>query len=153
VPASRLAAVELLPQRVAATRRAVPGAAVEHADGRHLPFADGAFGLVTLLTVLSSAPDLDDALALAAEAARVAGPAGFVVIWEPRWGNPLNAQTLRIPWKRLDAILGPPRLRRELTLLPPLARRLGRLTGVAYPALARLRPLRTHRLQVYGPPA
>ena len=36
----------------------------------------------------------------------------------------------------------------SLTLLPPLARRLGPLTPFAYPALAAIAPLRTHLLGV-----
>ena len=52
-----------------------------------------------------------------------------------------------MPRRRLAGLFPGWHARLQLvTLLPPLARRLGILTPVLYPVLATLRPLRTHWL-------
>jgi SAM-dependent methyltransferase len=151
VAAERLAAVDLLSDRVRAARRAAPGAEVAHADARDLPFPAGTFALVTLIATLSSASTQDDVLRMAAEAARVTAAGGTVVVWEPRWTNPLNQQTLFVSPRALETALGRPCERHTLTLVPAVARRLGPLAAMAYPRLAALPPLRSHQLQVYRP--
>jgi malonyl-CoA O-methyltransferase len=59
----------------AATRRAVPGAAVTAGDAEALPFASGTFDLVVSTSALQWLPALDGALS---EIARVLAPGGVV---------------------------------------------------------------------------
>lgn len=120
---------------------------------RALPFDDARFELVLLLTVLSSLRSADDVRRALHEAARVTAPGGRVVIWEPRVPT-LNRATRLVRDSEVSAALGPEVSSRAITLLPPLARRLGRATPRLYPALARLPPLRSHRLMEWRrPPA
>jgi ubiquinone/menaquinone biosynthesis C-methylase UbiE len=132
--------------RVAAARAAVPGADVRVGDVRALPYGDGRFDAVFLLTVLSSLPATSAAMR---EALRVLAPGGRLVIWEPRVPTP-NRATRLVRRRELRAVAGPPSAEVALTLLPPLARRLGRATDRLYHPLARVPLLRTHRLLVYG---
>jgi ubiquinone/menaquinone biosynthesis C-methylase UbiE len=144
--AARLHGVDLSPERVEAAAAAVPVADVRVGDVRALPFGDGSFDGLFLFTVLSSLPSTATALR---EALRVLASGGRLVIWEPRLPT-ANRDTRLVTRAELRAVAGPPAAERSLTLLPPLARRLGRATERLYEPLARLAPLRTHRLTVYG---
>jgi glycosyltransferase involved in cell wall biosynthesis/SAM-dependent methyltransferase len=144
---TELHGLDVLPDRVQAARRRVPGAAIEVGDARALPYGDGRFGVVTLFTVLSSLANARGASLALREARRVLAPGGVLLIWEPRFPNPLNRGTLLITRRLAQAALAGLQLTvREITLLPPLARRLGPRTETLYPRLARIAPLRSHRL-------
>lgn len=141
VAPERLAGVELLAERASAAAARVPGARIERADVRQLPLPGGSCSLVTLFTVLSSMGSADDAGAALAEALRVLAPGGAVAVWEPRWPT-LNRNTRLVRLAELRAGLGGALTVRTITVAPPLARRAGRLYG----SLARVGPLRSHRL-------
>ena len=145
VAAERLHGIDRDAGRVAAAARRAPGAQVAEGDVRALPYADGAFAAVFLLTVLSS---VDGAARAAAEAWRVLAAGGLLVVWEPRVPNPLNRATRLV--RARDLGLGAPRSSASITLLPGLARRLGRHTAAWYPRLARVPALRTHGLTVFA---
>jgi ubiquinone/menaquinone biosynthesis C-methylase UbiE len=145
---ARLHGVEALTERADAAARRVPGAQVLTADARQLPYESDRFGLVTLVTVLSSMPDREAVAAALREARRVAAPAGVVLVYEPRLPNPLNRRTRVISRRELEGTLGPATARRSLTGLPPLARRLGGAAPRLYPLLARAAP--THRLTAHA---
>jgi SAM-dependent methyltransferase len=146
VPAERLAGVDLLAERAAAAAARAPGARIEQADLRRLPLPDGSCSLVTLFTVLSSMGSAADATSALREARRVLAPAGTVVVWEPRWPTP-NRHTRLIRLSELRAALGEALTMRTITLAPPVARR----AGLLYEPLARVRPLRSHRLVLARP--
>jgi hypothetical protein len=100
--------------------------------------------VVLLFTVLSSVHDDRIARALAAEVRRVLAPGGVVAWYDLRAPSPANDQVR--PWAAADVHALFPDLEgrlRPVTLLPPLARRLGGWTDRLYPWLAR-GPLRTH---------
>ncbi len=146
VPAGRVAGVDLLGERVETARRRAPGTHVERGDARALSHPDAGCALVTLFTVLSGLPGPDDVEAALAEARRVLAPGGAIVVWEPRVLT-ANPDTRLIRAGVLRRALGPTLTVRTITVAPPLARRV----GLAYPALARIAPLRSHRLAVARP--
>jgi SAM-dependent methyltransferase len=143
VPGERLQGLELDPRRAAGAAARAPGATVVEGDLRALPYEDGRFARVFLLTVLSS---MDDARRGIGEAWRVLAPGGTLVVWEPRVPNPLNRDTRLVTRALLRDATGAEPRERTLTLLPALARRLGPLTPAWYPRLAAVPALRTHRL-------
>ncbi|HEX2088121.1 MAG TPA: glycosyltransferase [Solirubrobacteraceae bacterium] len=148
VAGTRLTGVEVLAERVAAARERVPEARIVRADAAALPFPAGSFSLVVLVAVLSSIPDRARRAAVLGEAARVLRDDGVAIVYDTRIGNPLNRATRRV---RAEEVAGgglTVASDRTLTVLPPLARRLGPLTGRAYPILAALPAARTHRLIV-----
>jgi SAM-dependent methyltransferase len=144
---AHLQGVELLPERAAAARSRVPMAAITIADARELPFDAGSFDVVTLFTVLSSLSGAADAERALREVRRVLRPGGTLLAWEPRARNPFNHNTVFISRPLLErALIGTRVEVQTLTVLPPLARRLGTRTTRLYPRLSRIALLRTHRL-------
>lgn len=140
----RLHGVDLISERAAAAAR-VRGTDVRRADARALPFEEGRFELVTLVTTLSSMSP--DAVPVALrETRRVASRSALVLCYEPRIPNPFNRATSRISLRVLEQALGPAVRSSSLTGFPPLARRLGPDT---YSALARIAP--THRITAHAP--
>ncbi len=139
--------VDLLPDRIEAARRTYPDIYFTCGNAEHLDFPDAHFDLVLLFTVFSSM--LDDSMAhnVANETRRVLKPGGAVLWYDFRYNNPWNPH-VRGMTKRLIRQFFPDfeMHLRTITVLPPLARRLGRLTPVLYPLLASVPPLRTHYL-------
>ena len=144
-PEGRLHGLDALSARIDAARKALPEADLVQGDIRELPWAPESFWMATLLTVLSSTPSRAAQAQALSEAVRVLEPGGHLFLWEPRMINPRNRDTLLVRRATLRQALGPRFDERPVTVLPALARRLGRLTP-AYPLLARTRVLCTHRL-------
>lgn len=141
----QLYGLELLPHRAEAARRRIPGAHIVEGDAGRLPWESDRFRAATLFTVLSSMGSAEKQTQALKEAVRVLRPGGHLLIWEPRVLNPRNPDTRLVRLAALRDALGSDLEVRAITVLPALARRLGRLSG-AYPVLARIPLLRTHRL-------
>ena len=148
VRAQRLYGVDLIAERVERARASVPGARVEVADATALPFEDARFGVVLLLTTLSSAGGPARSREILTDARRVLAPGGVLIVYEPRLPNPRNPHTHRIARRDLRPRAGDEVSHEPITLLPPIARRLGERGR----PLARVRALRSHRLTVIRAP-
>jgi SAM-dependent methyltransferase len=140
-----LAGLDLQPERIDEARHAAPGArlVVGSADG--LPFDDRAFDVVTAMTLMSSLPTEEMERGAATEIARVLRRGGWLVWFDLRYDNPSNPAVHGIDRRRLAMLF--PGWHQELrssTVLPPIARRLGRLTPVLYPLIEAVPPLRSH---------
>jgi ubiquinone/menaquinone biosynthesis C-methylase UbiE len=119
----------------------------ECGNAEKLNFPDASFDLILFFTVFSSILDGDMAKNVASEAQRVLKPGGAVLWYDFRFNNPRNPNVRGIRKKDIKILF--PKLRMHLstiTLLPPLARRLGRLVTIAYPILSAIPFLRTHYL-------
>lgn len=141
----KLYGVDLLDDSIQLARRKYPQFQFQTASGEHLPFNDTCFDLVLLFTVFTSILDEQVAQNVAAEVYRVLRPGGAVVWYDFRFNNPRNPQVRGVSRKAVARFF--PKCSCYLqtaTLLPPLARRLGPLTGVLYPVLVKLPGLRTH---------
>ena len=149
VERQRLHGVDLIEARVAAAGERVPGVDVRLADARSLPFEDGRFELVAMLTSLSSMLGEESVADALREARRVLSPTGLILCYEPWLPNPFNRRTTTISARALSASLGPASDSRRLTGFPPLARRLGALAPRLYPTLTRFAP--THRVTAHRP--
>lgn len=142
-PAS-LSGVDLLPDRVAAARRAYPGIDFREGNAERLEFESERFDLLMAITVFSSILDAAMARNVAAEMVRVLRPGGALLWYDVRYDS-TNASVKGLGAARVKELFAP--LEGELhslTLLPPIARNLGPATPFAYPALAALPPLRSH---------
>lgn len=137
--------VDLVPERVDHARQAFPLIDFRVGNAAALEFPDESFHVVLCYTLFSSILDDETARRVAAGVERVLSPGGALAWFDIRYPNPAN-RNLRAVSRRTVRALFPtltPHLR-TVTLLPPLARRLGGLTPVAYPMLARVAVLRSH---------
>ena len=144
---NNLYGIDLLPDRIEAARQAYPDIHFTCGNAEHLDFPDAHFDLVLLFTVFSSI--LDDGMAhnIAREVRRVLKPGGAVLWYDLRYNNPWNPHVRGMTKAHIRRFFPDFEMHlRTITLLPPLARRLGRLTPVLYPLLAAIPPLRTHYL-------
>jgi len=142
---NRLCGIDLLPDRVAQAQRTYPEIEFRQGNAERLEFPDSTFDLVLALTVFSSIFDESMARNVAREIARVMKPGGALFWYDVRYDSVSNPNVHAVRRSRVRALFGD--LTGQLssiTLAPPLARRLGPLTGLAYPALALIPPLRSH---------
>jgi hypothetical protein len=104
---------------------------------------------VVFFTVFSSILAKAMAQNIAKEASRVLKPGGAIIWYDLRIRNPRNPHTRPVRKKDIECLFpGFVYQLRAITLLPPLARRLGRFTTRLYPLLAAVPALRTHYVGV-----
>lgn len=137
--------VDLMPARIEDARRDHPGMNFQATNAEQLPFDRGFFDLVLLYTVFTSVLDARMAKNMAAEVSRVLKPGGAVVWYDFRFNNPRNPNVRGLGRDAIARLFQGFALKLStVTLLPPLARRLGPLTPVLYPLFISLPFLRTH---------
>lgn len=117
-----------------------------------LPFTSSSFDLVSQLTMMTSVPDPALKPMIADEMKRVLRPGGYILWYDFRYNNPFNRHTQAIGRAEIGRLFGEWPIHCEtITLLPPMARKIG---PVFYPLLkfaATLPILRTHYLALIGP--
>jgi ubiquinone/menaquinone biosynthesis C-methylase UbiE len=146
-PDVELTGLDLQPERIEEAREIVPDARLIVGSADALPFDDRAFDVVTAITLMSSLPTERMEVDAAREIARVTRPGGWLIWFDLRYDNPSNPAVHGIDGRRLATLF--PAWTQELrssTVLPPVARRLGRTTPVLYPILEAIPPLRSHLL-------
>lgn len=150
---ARLVGIDLMPDRVEAARRAFPDIEFHAGNAEKLPFPDASFDLGLAFTIFSSILDAAMAANVAAEIVRVLRPGGALLWYDFRYNSPANDSVRGVTGRRVRELF--PTLKgglHSLTVVPPLARRLGPLTPIAYPALASLPPLRSHLIGLLHKP-
>lgn len=137
--------VDLLPESLVEARRLRPWATWVEASADRLPFADASFNVVVAATLFSSLPTPELERAVATEIGRVLRSSGSLVWYDLRYDNPGNPAVHGIHAERLGELFPSwPMQLRSLTLIPPVARRLGPATPVLYPMLHAVPLLRSH---------
>ncbi|HEX4647052.1 MAG TPA: class I SAM-dependent methyltransferase [Verrucomicrobiae bacterium] len=145
--------VDLISDRIRAARKNYPHINFELANAEALPFADGNFELVTVFTVFTSILDHRMAANVGREIVRVLVSGGVVVWYDFRMHNPLNRHVRGISRRRIQSLFPGFMMNLEaISLLPPLARRLGRFTNLFYPPLSSIPFLRSHYLGILTKP-
>jgi ubiquinone/menaquinone biosynthesis C-methylase UbiE len=147
VPAERLFGVDLLPDRIQKARERFPNFTFTDGNAENLEFPDQWFDVVTVFTVFSSILNREMAKNVARSIMRVLAADGVVVWYDMRYPNPWNSNVKMMTRSRIRELFPSFELQLQpLTLLPPLARRLGQFTESAYPRLASIPILRSHYL-------
>ena len=137
--------VDLLGDRIAVADVKVPDATFAVASADAMPFEDASFDVVAAITLFSSIPSGAMEYGAAREIGRVLRPDGWLVWYDLRYDNPSNPAVHGVTKARLGELFpGWHSELRSLTVAPPIARRLGPLTPIAYPLLHAVRPLRSH---------
>ncbi len=152
--APRVTGVDLSEERLRVAAGRFDEVPVLLAEASALPFPAREFDLVLAFTVFSSVRDATLARRMAAEINRILRPSGAVLWYDVRYPNPANPHTRAMSRRRIRALFPGFTVALEpITVLPPLARRLGRTTRVTYGVLERVRPLSSHHLGVLRKPA
>ena len=145
--------IDLIPDRIRAARRNSPRITFQLANAEALPFADRSFDLVSVFTVFTSI--LNDRMAVNScrEINRILSGGGAVLWYDFRMDNPFNQHVRGISRKHIQNLFPGFAISLEtISLLPPLARRLGSLTNLLYPCLRSFPFLRSHYLGVLTKP-
>jgi SAM-dependent methyltransferase/GT2 family glycosyltransferase len=155
VAVRRVVAADLLVERLAAEpdgseRRKAPRRVA--ADGRFLPFRDGAFDVVVQCTMLSSLRAEAGRRVVAAEMARVCRSDGLLLSYDARLPNPLNRHVRRLARAEHRALFEGATVELEaLTPLPPLFRGLARISARLAALVGRVPALRAFDLAAITP--
>ena len=149
---NRLSGIDLRDDAIAEARGRVPEAHLTVGDATRLPYPDASFDLVYQAVALSSMPSPGMRTAVAAEMVRVTRRGGVIVSYDFAW-NPANRDTVGIGSGELRRLFsGLPIEIHPVTLVPPVARWLGDRSSRALRIVARVRPLRWHRLAIVDVP-
>jgi len=140
--------VDLLPQRIAEAQRLCPSAVMLGCqDAAQLGFAASSFDLILASTVFSSILDATVRAQVAAEILRVLRPSGAILWYDFFRDNPANRDVRGVSKTEIRRLFPGCRLLAErVTLAPPLARGLARLSLNLCRALTTVRVFNTHHL-------
>ncbi len=139
--------IDLLPERIEEARNCLPRAHFQVGNAEVLDFADSSFDIVLLITVFTSilAPKMSENISR--EVRRILRPGGAIVWYDFRFSNPANRNVHGIGRREIAGLFPDFDCHlQSVTLLPPLARRMGPFTSTLYPLLAAAPFLRTHYL-------
>lgn len=149
---SNLVGIDLLPAKIALARNRFPDFTFFDQNAECIDLPDRSFDLVAVLTVFSSILDLGMAHNVARTMRRLLKGDGAIVWYDMRYPNPWNPNLKAMTRPRIQELFPSFALQLEsVSLLPPIARRLGPLTGKVYPVLASVPPLRSHYLGLLRP--
>ncbi|MEX0749443.1 MAG: class I SAM-dependent methyltransferase [Dehalococcoidia bacterium] len=151
--AEMLSGIDLLPERIDAAReRSAPAVEFSLGNAEHLPYPAGHVDLALMFTVLSSVVDEPTRQRIATEALRVLRPGGTLITYDFTW-NPTNRDVRGINARDLRALFPACMIdARRITLAPPIARRIARVSWPLAAALETLPFLRSHLLAVARKP-
>lgn len=137
--------VDLLADRIDEARTRYPGMHFECANAESLPYEDQTFDLVLFFTVFSSILDQSMRQNVARESLRVLKKTGAILWYDFRYNNPANPNVRGMTIADIRRLFPDSQMTlRTITLLPPLARRLGKTTPWLYPELSKVSFLRSH---------
>jgi ubiquinone/menaquinone biosynthesis C-methylase UbiE len=140
-----LVGIDLLSEPLRLGRRTHPEINFVQADGSRLPFADDMFQVVIAFTVFSSILDDSVRSVVSSEIDRVIRPGGVLLWYDFRVPNPMNRNTRALDRREIKRTFPTYSLNlRSVTLVPQIARRLGRHASRTYPVVAAVPFLRTH---------
>ena len=137
--------IDLDPEAVATAGDASPWATFVVGSADRVQQPDATFDVAVASTLFSSLPTDDLEAGVANEVHRLLRPGGWLIWYDLRYSNPRNPAVHGVSPARLRRLFPGWRTElRSMTLLPPVARRLGPLVPVAYGVLELIPTLRSH---------
>lgn len=119
-----------------------------------VPEPEQSFDISLAFTLFSSVRTEETAAGIAAELVRVTRPGGLILVYDMRRDNPRNPAVHAVDFDDIRRWFPRCPVRRyTLTLVPPVARVVGRVAPWLYGPLAAVPVLRTHVLYVLRRPA
>lgn len=141
--------IDLLPERIQLSKKAYPDLHFQCLNAENLDFPSATFDLILSFTVFSSILDENMRVRVAAEAGRVLKKGGAVLWYDFRYDNPVNPHVRGVTGREIRRLFPEyAHFLQAISLVPPLARRLGKFTATLYPLLSRIGFLRSHHLGI-----
>jgi SAM-dependent methyltransferase len=145
--------VDILGDRIRKAKEQYPAMTFAELNAEHLDFPDSHFDFVLAFVLFSSILSREMSENVAAEVRRVLKPDGYVIWYDFHVDNPSNEHVRGIKRADIQALFpGYAIQARTVTLLPPLANRLGAATNILYPLMAAIPFLRTHTMALIRKP-
>jgi SAM-dependent methyltransferase len=141
--------IEVQWPRLAGLRQRFRGLHAVQADASRLPFPDASFDLVNQATMMTLVLNAEMRTRIAAEMVRVCKPTGAILWFDYRYTNPANPDARGIGAAEIRRLFpGCAISLRSVSLAPPIARRVVRLSVTLCRLLEWCAPLRTHYLAI-----
>ncbi|MFQ5921932.1 MAG: class I SAM-dependent methyltransferase [Anaerolineales bacterium] len=148
----RLHGIDLLFDRLAQAQIQLPHLALQCANAENLPYTTDTFDLVLQFTVFTSILDPGVKANLAQEMLRVLRRPHGAILWYDFWLNPVNRQTRGIRPAEIRSLFPSCSFTfQQITLAPPVARRLVPLSSIAAAMTEKLGFLNSHYLALIRP--
>lgn len=148
------AGIDINPAAIAYCRSHSPEIRVHEGSAVAIPEPDVSFDLAFAFTLFSSVPDEETSMRIAREMFRIVRPGGLILIHDMRRRNPRNPAVHAIEQDDVRRWFPScPMRAQSCTLLPPVARAVGRSLPWLYGPLVALPPLRSHTMYVLRRPA
>jgi ubiquinone/menaquinone biosynthesis C-methylase UbiE len=145
--------IDLAANRIKMARENFPTSTFFEGNAEQLNFPDDWFDLVLAFTVFSSMFDIGMARNVARSIERVLTSRGVVIWYDLRYPNPWNKSIRAMTKSRIREIFPSFELQlKSSTLLPPVARQLGRFTSSTYSLLDSIPILHAHYIGLLRPP-
>jgi SAM-dependent methyltransferase len=138
--------IDLIHDRIAQARQLLPPrATLECADAAKLSFLDETFDIVCQFTVFTSVLDRGLQTRIASEMLRVQRDNGLILWYDFCVNNPWNPDVKAVTKRQMRSLFAGSRLDlRRITLAPPLARPIGRLSPLLYQVASSTKVFCTH---------
>lgn len=144
--------IDVLPERIQDGTRLSTNLSLVMGDAAHLPYNDNYFDLAMQFTMFTSILEDETRRHVAREMLRVLKPSGLI-LWYDFILNPGNSDTRGIGAGEIRRLFPACEVRiHRVTLMPPLSRRLARISWLACYLLERIPWLRTHCLAAITKP-
>lgn len=149
-----LAGVDIDGARINYTRAFSPSINVYEGSAESIPEDDKSFDMSVAFTLFSSIHDEEVCERIGMEMFRITRPGGLILIYDMRRNNPRNKAVHAVGQDDVQRWFPKCRVRtRHLTLVPPVARRIGKWAPWLYGPVGAVPFFRTHSLHVLRRPA
>lgn len=139
--------IDIRSERLKDAKKLFPTIKFSVMNACEMKFLEDSFDIVTTFTLFSSVLDTKIRNQIASEIFRVLKPGGAILYYDFRFNSPTNQKVIGISKNEINNLFpGMNKTLKLITLLPPLARRLGNMTSILYPALSTIPSLRSHYL-------
>ena len=140
-----ISGIDIRDSSILNAKRRYPKAHFNMMDARILTYENNTFDCIISFTLLSSVLGFDNRKRIINEAMRVLKPNGFIIYYDMRYNNPFNNNIVGINKKELSKLFTNMKLDLNLlTIVPPVARRLGFLTKFLYPQISKISLFNSH---------
>jgi ubiquinone/menaquinone biosynthesis C-methylase UbiE len=142
--------IDIRSHRLNDAKKIYPNARFSIMDASELNFVGNNFDIVTTFTLFSSILDPEIRKQIASEIYRVLKPDGVVLYYDFRYNNPANKHVDGINKNEINHLFFHMKMTlKSITVLPPLSRKLDKMTSILYPALSKVPFLRSHYLGLF----